>query len=196
MARMHDAPKAGLRQLLSADLEWTVEQRGSRHRWYAEAVTKSFLYPRIRAVIYYRLGQALAHRGLLPLAYWLEKRAIAGSGAEIHPLSDIGPGLNLMHSVGIVIGPEVRIGARAMIYHGVTLGDGTRPGQPQIGDDVCIGTGAAVLGGVTVGDRVVIGANAVVTRDVPDDVVAIGAPATYRPRSRAASAPRTADAQP
>jgi serine O-acetyltransferase len=188
---MHEAT-AGLKELVRADLEWQVEQRGSRQRWYAEVVAKTFLYPRLRAVLYYRVGQALARHRLLPLAYWLEKRAIAGSGAEINPLARLGPGLNLMHSVGVVIGPEVQVGARAMIYQGVTLGDGSTPGQPRIGDDVVIGAGAAVLGGVKVGDRVVIGAHAVVTHDVPDDVIAIGAPATYRPRNMSAAVARSA----
>ncbi len=91
-----------------------------------------------------------------------------------------------------VIGPDVRIGSRAMIYHGVTLGDGSVPGQPTLGDDVSIGAGAAVLGGVTIGNRVVIGAHAVVTRDLPDDVVAIGAPATYKPRTKFPTSARSA----
>jgi len=182
---MHEV-SIGLRQTLRADLERMVEPRGSGRRWALEVAAKSFLYPRIRAVIYYRLGQGLARRRLLPLAYWLESRAIRGSGAEISPLAEIGPGMTLQHSVGIVIGPQVCIGRRAMIYQGVTLGDGSTPGQPHIGDDCLIGAGAAVLGGVTVGHRVVIGAHAVVTRDLPDDVVAVGSPATYRPRRRPA----------
>ena len=187
----------GVRQLLRADLDRMIEHHGSRPRFWLDVVAKAVLYPRVRAVIYYRLGQGLARRRLLPIAYWLESRAIRGSGAEISPKADIGPGLTLMHSVGIVIGHEVRLGARALIYQGVTLGDGSAPGQPTIGDDVLIGAGAAVLGGVTVGNRVIIGAHAVVTRDVPDDMVVIGAPATFKPRSQSASgagAPLTATA--
>jgi len=183
---MHEV-SIGLRQTLRADLERMVEPRGSGRRWALEVAAKSFLYPRIRAVIYYRLGQGLARRRLLPLAYWLESRAIRGSGAEINPLAQIGPGLCLMHTVGIVVGPQVRVGERAIIYQGVTLGDGSVPGQPTIGDDVLIGAGAAVLGGITVGNRVVIGAHAVVTRDLPDDCVAVGAPATWRPRTTSAA---------
>ena len=82
----------------------------------------------------------------------------------------------------MIVGPEVVAGRNLRLYHGVTLGDGARPGQPRLGDDVTIGTGASVLGGVTIGDRVVIGAHSVVTRDVPDDSVVIGSPATARPR--------------
>lgn len=171
------------RGLLPEDLRHMVEQRGSgRAKWLAEIVVKSQLFPRVRAVVYYRAGQTLARKRMLPLAYALQSRAIRGSGAEISPFAKIGPGLCVMHSVGIVIGPEVTAGRNLRIYHGVTLGDGARPGQPQLGDDVLIGAGSAVLGGITIGDRVVIGANSVVTQDIPSDSVAMGAPATWRPR--------------
>lgn len=171
---------------LRADLEHMVKPgSGSSARWRLEVTSKVVTFPRVRAVVHYRASTALAERGLLPLACYVQSRAIRGSGCEISPLARIGPGLCIMHSVGIVIGHEVRIGRNLQIYQGVTLGDGSRPGQPVIGDDVLIGAGAAVLGGVRIGDRVVIGAGAVVTSDVPDDMVATGAPATFRPRSAA-----------
>jgi serine O-acetyltransferase len=165
--------------VLMEDLRHMVIPSGpSRTRWTLEVAAKIILFPRIRAVVYYRASQLLVRKGLGPLAYAAENRAIRGSGAEISPYALIGPGLCLMHSVGIVIGPEVSIGRNLRIYQGVTLGDGSRPGQPKIGNDVTIGCNAAVLGRVSVGDRAVIGANAVVTRDVPDDAVAVGIPAT------------------
>jgi len=176
------------RDILRIDLAHMVEPDGRSGLWRRmDLLVRLAVFPRLRTVVYYRWGQALARRGLLPLAYWLESRAIRGSGAEINPLAQIGPGLCLMHTVGIVVGPQVRVGERAIIYQGVTLGDGSVPGQPTIGDDVMIGAGAAVLGGITVGNRVVIGAHAVVTRDLPDDCVAVGAPATWRPRTTSAA---------
>jgi serine O-acetyltransferase len=180
-----------VRDALRADLESMVPREGSSApRWRLEVAVKLLLFPRVRAIAYYRIGQVLAGWGLLPLAYWLENRAIRGSGAEISPLAQIGPGIALQHSVGVVIGPQVRIGARVMIYQGVTLGDGTEPGQPTLGDDVVLGSGACVLGGIRVGDRVEVGAQAVVTKDLPDDVVAVGIPATYRPRRTAQNSRR------
>jgi serine O-acetyltransferase len=166
--------------VLMDDLRHMVIPTGqSRTRWTLEVSAKTILFPRIRAVVYYRLSQLFVRKGLGPLAFAAENRAIRSSGAEISPYALIGPGLCLMHSVGIVIGPKVSVGRNLRIYQGVTLGDGSRPGQPKIGNDVTIGCNAAVLGGVAVGDRVVIGANAVVTRDVPDDAVAVGIPATF-----------------
>jgi serine O-acetyltransferase len=168
------------RDLLSDLRAMIVPGRRSTSVWTLEVASKVLLYPRVRAVVAYRVGQVLARHHLLGLAYGLEARAIRGSGAEISPLAEIGPGLCLMHSVGIVIGGDVRAGRNLQIYQGVTLGDGGTPGQPKLGNDVTIGAGAAVLGGVVIGDRVVIGAHAVVTKDIPNDSTAIGAPATWR----------------
>jgi serine O-acetyltransferase len=177
------ADRQGFWHVLAADLRAMVVPRSaSNSAWALEVASKILLYPRVRAVIAYRLGQVLARGRRLPLAYALEARAIRASGAEISPLAQLGPGLCLMHSVGIVIGGGVRAGRNLNLYQGVTLGDGSVPGQPTIGDDVTIGAGAAVLGGVVIGNRVVIGAHAVVTRNVPDDATAIGAPATWRTR--------------
>ncbi len=172
-----------LRDVIAQDLEHMV-QRGdiTRWRWLAQCSVKFLAIPRVRAVVYFRIAQALARRRLYPVALFVEGRVLRGSGAEISPLADIGPGLCLMHSSGIVIGHQVRIGPNAQIYQGVTIGDGARPGQPRVGSDVVIGAGAAILGGVTIGDRVIIGANSVVTTDIPDDCIAIGAPARSHPR--------------
>lgn len=173
-----------IRDLLADDLaHLVVPSQGRTPRWRLQVAAKILLLPRVRTVVHHRFAQLAAQRRLLPLAYLLQGRAIRGSGAEISPLADIGPGLAVMHSVGIVIGPAVRVGRNLQIFQGVTLGDGPRPGQPTIGDDAVIGAGAAVLGGVTVGDRVVIGANTVVTQDVPSDSVASGSPLAVRPRT-------------
>jgi serine O-acetyltransferase len=170
--RRHDELGAGA--LMLADLQHMVEGRhGSGARWWAEVLVRIAVVPRVRAVCLFRLSQAAARRGARVTALLLQSRTLRASGAEISPSARIGPGLCLMHSVGIVIGPDVRIGRGARIYQGVTLGDGQRVGQPVIGDHVTIGVGACVLGGVTVGDRVMIGAGARITRDLPDDAVAL-----------------------
>jgi serine O-acetyltransferase len=98
------------------------------------------------------------------------------TGADIHPGAEIGPGLRITHTAGIVIGRGVKIGANCNILHGVTLGgsargwfDGVFPdGFPEIGDETEIMAGAFVLGPVTVGRHCFIGANAVLARDLPD----------------------------
>lgn len=89
-------------------------------------------------------------------------------------------GVKFPHPVGVVIGDQVRIGPGCEIYQHVTIGQkAITPGQkaqdyPTIGARVTIGAGAVVLGAITVGDGAVIGANAVVTRDVPAGAVVVG----------------------
>ena len=87
--------------------------------------------------------------------------------------------------MGIVIGETAEIGDDVMLYHGVTLGgqDLTKTKRhPTIGNNVTVGAGAKVLGPITIGDGSAIGANAVVTKDVPPCHIAVGIPAKNRPR--------------
>ena len=92
--------------------------------------------------------------------------------------------------MGVVIGETAEIGDDVMIYHGVTLGGRSLQRvkrHPTIGDRVTIGAGAKVLGPVYIGADTAIGANAVVTRDVPAESIATGIPAVIRPRSEKAA---------
>ncbi|WP_272869425.1 serine O-acetyltransferase [Paraprevotella clara] len=55
-----------------------------------------------------------------------------------------------------------------LIFQGVIIGVGTS-GIPRIGNNVILSSGAKIIGGITIGNNVTIGANAVVTKDVPDN---------------------------
>ncbi|MGW0040327.1 serine O-acetyltransferase EpsC [Rhodococcus sp. NPDC003348] len=108
------------------------------------------------------------------------------TGIEIHPGATIGRRFFIDHGMGVVIGETTEIGDDVMLYHGVTLGGRSlakTKRHPTIGNRVTIGAGAKVLGPVVIGDDSAIGANAVVTRDVPADSIATGIPATVRHRS-------------
>ena len=102
--------------------------------------------------------------------------------AEIDLSADIGGGLLSPHPNGIVIHPGVRIGPNCPIFQQVTLGVG-KDSVPVVGGHVDIGAGATVLGAVRLGDHCEVGANAVVTRDVPEGMIAVGVPAVNRERS-------------
>lgn len=107
------------------------------------------------------------------------------TGIEIHPGATIGRRFFIDHGMGVVIGETTEIGDDVMIYHGVTLGGRSlakTKRHPTIGNRVTIGAGAKVLGPVVIGDDSAIGANAVVTRDVPADAIATGIPASVRQR--------------
>ncbi len=86
---------------------------------------------------------------------------------EISARTPIGEGLCMPHPYGIVMPPDVEIGPGCTLHAGTTLGLGPVPGVPKLGANVTLMPGAKVLGGVTLGDGVVVGANAVVTKDVP-----------------------------
>jgi serine O-acetyltransferase len=85
-------------------------------------------------------------------------------------------GLLLPHPQGIVINAQAVIGPNCLIFHQVTIGSNGQ-GVPVIGGHVDIGAGAKIIGPVRVGDHARIGANAVVTRDVPGGAVVVGNPA-------------------
>jgi len=106
--------------------------------------------------------------------------------------SKIGAGLCLIHPNNIVIGSGVEIGTDCLIFHEVTLGTGPVPGFPKIGNHVDIYVGARILGGVTVGDNSMIGANCVVTGNVPSGSVVLAAPSQVIPQTLSPVASRAA----
>lgn len=101
-------------------------------------------------------------------------------GISIPYNTAIGPGFYIGHFGGIVVNKETVIGCNCNISQGVTIGQlnrGPRQGVPEIGDEVYIGPGAKIIGQIKIGKGCAIGANAVVTHDLPDNAVAVGVPA-------------------
>lgn len=105
---------------------------------------------------------------------------------DIEVAAEIGEGVVFPHPLCIVIGGKVKIGNNCKIMQGVSLGgslgrskaDGQS--QPILGNNVFLGAGCKIVGPVTIGDNVVIGANSVVTKDIPSNTKAFGIPATIR----------------
>lgn len=116
------------------------------------------------------------------MAKFFSERMQRKYGLFISYKSSFSMSLDLKHPVGIVVGEGVKIGERVKIFQHVTLG-GARLGDwkesnyPEIGDDTVIFAGAVVVGKIKIGKNCVIGANAVVTKDVPDNSTAVGIPA-------------------
>ena len=105
------------------------------------------------------------------------------TGVEIHPGATIGRRFFIDHGMGVVIGETSVVGDDVMLYHDVTLGGRSMARvkrHPTVGDRVTIGSGARVLGDINLGDDSQIGANSVVTKDVPAGAVAVGIPAQIR----------------
>ncbi len=102
------------------------------------------------------------------------------TGVTIRPRARIGQGLYITHIGSIHIGAHVVIGENCNISQEVTIGVGGRGanrGSPTIGNRVFIAPGAKLFGPIVIGDDVAIGANAVVTKSLPDRAVAVGIPA-------------------
>ena len=100
-------------------------------------------------------------------------------GISISPNTKIGSGLSIGHFGGIIINEKCTIGANLTISQGVTLGKSNRgknKGYPIIGNNVYIGPGAKIIGNIKIGDNVAIGANCVVTKNIPNDSVVVGVP--------------------
>jgi serine O-acetyltransferase len=89
---------------------------------------------------------------------------------------EIGPGLYIQHGFATIISAK-RIGVNCWINQQVTIGYSNRHDAPTLGDNVTVHAGAKVIGAVTVGNNARIGANAVVVKDVPENVTVIGVPA-------------------
>jgi len=128
-------------------------------------------YPGVHAVWAHRIAHWLWNHHFKLQARVYSNWTRAATGIEIHPGASIGRRFFIDHGMGVVIGETTIIGDDVMIYHDVTLGarsykKGKR--HPTIGDGVIIGTGARVLGDVTIGRGAILGANTVVTQDVPE----------------------------
>lgn len=98
---------------------------------------------------------------------------------EIYHSSKIGRNFMLVHGLGTVIGSNVEVGNDCTIYHNVTIGTRyyTDKIKPKIGNNVIVYAGVKVIGNICIGDNAVIGANSVVTKDVPVNEVWAGVPA-------------------
>lgn len=115
-----------------------------------------------------------------PVARLILHRLTYKLGIWIPPSTNIGSGFYIGHFGGIIINPECVIGKNCNLSHGVTLGQANRgrnKGTPVLGDNVYVGPGAKIVGAVRIGNNVAIGANSVVTKDVPNDAVVVGNPA-------------------
>ncbi len=150
-----------------------------------KADVKNFLFyiithPEYRLVVYYRLYSHWYNKGIfkkfLSKLLWL--RAVRNTGCYISPKAKIGKGLRLPHASGIVIGDGARIGEHVTIYQNVTIGtkDGTEK-YPSVGDGAILFAGACLIGDIEINNHAIIGANAVVLKDVPENCTAVGVPA-------------------
>lgn len=161
-------------QVLKSDVDAVRRAQGRLLPW---------LYPAVLAVALYRVS-AWVHPRSRVLARAVQALNEFLTGAEIDPLAQIGPGLQLRHTNGVVIGTRAVAGRDLVLYGQTLLGSAfgespsnPRYGFPVLGDGVMMLAKASVIGPVHVGDGAIIGAHALVVSDVPARAVARGVPA-------------------
>jgi len=144
-------------------------------------------YPGIKAIFFHKIAHFFCLAKFDLIARMISQLSRFLTGIEIHPKAKIGKNLFIDHGMGVVIGETSEIGDNVTIYHMVTLG-GIAPSinsnqqreikrHPTLKNNVVVGSGAQILGPVIIGENSKIGANAVVTKDVPDNAIMVGIPA-------------------
>ena len=144
-------------------------------------------YPGVKAIFFHKIANFFATAKFDLIARIISQFSRFLTGIEIHPKAKIGKNLFIDHGMGVVIGDTSDIADNVTIYHMVTLG-GISPSinsndqrevkrHPTLHDNVVVGSGAQILGPVIVGKNAKIGANAVVTKNVPENAVMVGIPA-------------------
>ena len=137
-----------------------------------------------RAVFLYRLGRFfyLSKTPIIPGLCQRLMHHLAHCWISVN--ADIGPGFLIAHVGGIIIGGDTVIGKNCDIRQNVTFGgnfnkvSSDNRSQPTLADNISICVGAVIVGPVKIGSNSIIGANSVVTRDIPENVIASGIPAT------------------
>ena len=144
-------------------------------------------YPGVKAVFFHRIANFFQLAKFYLIARIISQLSRFLTGIEIHPGAKIGKNLFIDHGMGVVIGETSEVGNNVTIYHMATLG-GIAPSinsnqqrmvkrHPTLNDCVVVGSGAQILGPVIIGANAKVGANAVVTKDVPENAVMVGIPA-------------------
>ena len=127
----------------------------------------------------FRVSHWLWHGGQIDAALLFQNEASNVLQVSIHPAASVGAGVYLDHATGIVIGANVVIGDDVTILQNVSIGRRSElpTRSPRIGRGVYIGGGATILGDIVIGDFAKIGADTLVTSDVPAGCTAVGNPA-------------------
>lgn len=189
---MSDTPELSFYKTLLADVR----------QWQVEGTSRFFLFvyalkrPGFMATVLYRIAARCARSGKLGqfAGAFIKSVNFFLHGCDISSDAVIGPGFGLPHPSGVVIGMAT-IGRDVWLLQNVTLGvrhprdrfDDPK-NYPIIGNNVSILAGAVVAGPVKVGDGAMVGANAVVLEDVPENCVAVGVPARILQRRKEAAA--------
>jgi serine O-acetyltransferase len=149
---------------------------------HSDSKIKPFFKTMFYCNLFFRVSSALYRVKLIPIAriFWLLNRILFS--IDIDPRAKLKGGMVILHGAGVVIGYNVVAEGDFKIYQGATLGgnngkkrtfNGRTFSQPYLQSNVTIGINAAVLGPVILESGSSVGANAVVTKDVPANAVVV-----------------------
>lgn len=168
-----------------ADLQLYLQQDASangENTSKLKSKLKFYLNPRLhftRNLRYYEYyanqPRNLWNKIMTAYHYFIHKKLSYKLGYTIYK-NNFGPGVCFCHYGTLVVNKKAYIGANCRIHVGVNIG-GTDEGVPMIGDNAYIGPGAKIFGNIIIGNNVSIGANAVVNKSFPDNVIIAGVPA-------------------
>lgn len=147
-----------------------------------------FRYSGFRAIFLYRVGNKLYKKRSRVRPYIITRLIRATCNMDIELAAELGVGIRFPHPYAIIIGGKAKIGSHSTVMQCVTLGGNMGrvsrgESQPQVGCNVFIGPGAKLLGPVFVGNGAVIGANAVVIIDVPENSLCVGVPGKIKEKT-------------
>lgn len=173
-------PRPGLRRTIHADLVATA--RLKQRPFGIAAAIDVLMLPGTCAGILFRLSHAAHHAHLRPVSRVLYFLNVMLFSCDINPATRIAPGMAIGHPVGVTIAGDVTIGPRVVLtgHVGINSGlpkDPSQPGATVVGSDVVFFYRSMVIAGVRIGDGAVIGADAMVVRDVEPRTVVNGSPA-------------------
>lgn len=181
MQQLTESRRPGFGECVRGDLARLMQGKSSRkQRVLAILANRGF-----HAMLCYRVSHALSRAGIPLIPLIITRLAQFLFAVDIAIDADLGPGVVIVHGFGLVIGSAVRIEGNCCLFHGVTLGDrGTewvgsneQDGHPVVERGVIFGAGAKILGPIRIGSNSVVGANAVVLKDVPPNSIVAGVPA-------------------
>jgi serine O-acetyltransferase len=164
-----------------------AKHHGRRGRLGRDLVTRIGF----QMMVAYRVMRLCGGLGI-PLAPRLVSRLIRHLyGSDIHWKAELEPGVTLVHGMGLCISGSARVGAGAILFQHVTLGESIHPetraiGAPQLGRDVHVGAGATLVGPITIGAGSKITAGCVVTRSIPPGSLVQAPAPSVRPRESVA----------
>ncbi|MDD5312462.1 MAG: hypothetical protein PHO26_05440 [Dehalococcoidia bacterium] len=181
--------KGSLPYLISSDLSRFAQTYALRGQKYSRVKIffESFIFKAgFQAVFLYRLSHWFFKRHCIYLAWFFSRLNQSVTGAEIEFNAEIGPALFIAHPSGIVVGRGTVMGSNITIFQGVTFA--TRSWHPDdinrfpvVGDGCYFFAHCTVIGNVKIGNNCVVGAQALVSKDMPDGSLAVGTTADIIP---------------